>query len=250
MFLAFSGSTIYIILGGFFLSTTIAYGRIKILQLNAKIDTLLVRYIGEEARNTLIQKDLKSSSTKLKTVLLYCDIRNFTTLSEKNDPTDVVAMLNYYYEMWHKTVKQHGGIINKFIGDALLSFFSHTNNLSTNTSQAVTSAIIMVQSLTTINDSLAKQGLPMLDGIGIGIHVGEVILGDIGGERKDYTLIGDTVNITARLENLCKEYQTPIIISEASYTLLDKTLQKHFVYLSSLILKGKEEGITFYGYKP
>lgn len=239
---------LYIMLGGFFLATTIAYGRIKILQLNEKIDTLLVRYIGEEARDTLIQKDLESSLTaKMKTALLYCDIRNFTSLSEKHDASNVVAMLNAYYAMWHQTLKEHGGIINKFIGDALLAFFNHSKALATNATQAVESALKMVASLEAINHSLEKQGLPQIDGFGIGIHVGEVILGDIGGERKDYTLIGDAVNITARLESLCKEYRTPIIISEACYALLEEALQQRFTYLSSIFLKGKEEAITFYG---
>ena len=156
-------------------------------------------------------------------------------------------MLNAYYAMWHQTLKEHGGIINKFIGDALLAFFNHSKALATNATQAVESALKMVASLEAINHSLEKQGLPQIDGFGIGIHVGEVILGDIGGERKDYTLIGDAVNITARLESLCKEYRTPIIISEACYALLEEALQQRFTYLSSIFLKGKEEAITFYG---
>jgi class 3 adenylate cyclase len=238
---------IYIILGGFFLSMTIAYGRIKILQLTEKIDALLVRYIGEEARDTLVQKDLEPFSTKMKTALLYCDIRNFTTLSEQHDAAKVVAMLNYYYGMWHRVIKAHEGVINKFIGDALLAFFSHSQEVTCNVSQAVRSALKMLASLEQINASLEQQNLPKIDGIGIGIHFGEVILGDIGGERKDYTLIGDAVNTTARLESLCKEYHTPLIISEACYTLLEESLQRRFAYLSSIALKGKQEMITFYG---
>lgn len=238
---------IYVILGGFFLSMTIAYGRIKVLQLNEKIDTLLVRYIGEEARDTLVQKDLEPFSTKMKTALLYCDIRNFTTLSEKHDAAKVVAMLNYYYGAWHHVIKEYEGVINKFIGDALLAFFNHSEHLAWNASQAVRSALTMVTYIENINVALEKQSLPKIEGIGIGIHTGEVILGDIGGERKDYTLIGDAVNTTARLESLCKEYQTPIVISEACYALLEENLQKRFTYCSSIALKGKEEAITFYG---
>jgi len=238
---------IYIIMGGIFLSLTIAYSRIKILQLNEKIDTLLVRYIGSETRNKLVQKNLEPFSSKIKTVLMYADIRNFTTLSEKSDASDVVSMLNYYYGIWFESIKKYQGTINKFIGDALLAFFDRDHDLTRNANNAVTSALEMLSSLDLINEELQNRMLPPLDGIGIGIHCGEVILGDIGGERKDYTLIGDAVNTTARLEELCKMYGCPLIISEACYGLLEPRLQQRFAYLSSIAPKGKEEKVTFYG---
>jgi class 3 adenylate cyclase len=238
---------IYIIMGGIFLSLTIAYSRIKILQLSEKIDTLLVRYIGSETRNKLVQKNLEPFSSKIKTVLVYADIRNFTTLSEKADASDVVSMLNYYYGIWFECIKKYQGTINKFIGDALLAFFDHDHDLTRNANNAVKSALEMLSSLDLINKELQNRMLPPLDGIGIGIHCGEVILGDIGGERKDYTLIGDAVNTTARLEELCKMYGCPLIISEACYGLLEPMLQQRFAYLSSIAPKGKEEKVTFYG---
>lgn len=238
---------IYIILGGLFLSLTIAYSRIKILVLSQKIDTLLVRYIGEETRDKLVHRSLESNSLRLQTVLLYADIRNFTTLSEKSDASDIVSMLNFYYGIWHQTIKSHHGTINKFIGDALLAFFDKQENLSQSVILAVKSALEMLDAMTRINEDLKAQDLPLIEGIGIGIHCGEVILGDIGGERKDYTLIGDTVNTTARLESLCKTYHTPLIISEACYVLLDETLKGRFLYISSIALKGKAEKIAFYG---
>lgn len=238
---------VYIILGGLFLSLTIAYSRIKILLLTEKIDALLVRYIGEEARDTLVEKNLDVFSAKINVALLYADIRNFTTLSEKHDASKVVAMLNYYYGIWHQSIKKHEGTINKFIGDALLAFFYRTKEDTSNANNAVKAALAMRASLESMNDSLREQGLPKFDGIGIGIHFGEVILGDIGGERKDYTLIGDAVNTTARLEGLCKQFQCSLVISEACYLLLEQPLQQRFIYLSSIALKGKSEKITFYG---
>jgi adenylate cyclase len=105
----------------------------------------------------------------------------------------------------------------------------------------------MIDSWDEINAELSKMGLAQLDGMGIGIHYGEVILGDIGGERKDYTLIGDAVNTTTRLEALCKTYQSPLIISQSCYAFLEPLLQQRFTCLSSLALKGKEEKVTFYG---
>ncbi|MDD2383337.1 MAG: adenylate/guanylate cyclase domain-containing protein [Sulfurospirillaceae bacterium] len=241
---------VYIIIGGLFLSLTIAYSRIKILVLSEKIDGLLVRYIGEETRNKLVQKGSESNSMRLNMVLLYSDIRNFTVLSEKSDASKVVGMLNFYYGIWHETVKAHHGIINKFIGDALLAFFDKKDVLNENARFAVMSALEMLEKFEQINHGLQDKNLPMMEGIGIGIHCGEVILGDIGGERKDYTLIGDTVNTTARLEALCKECHTPLIVSEACYLLLDEPLKVRFSYIASLSLKGKEEKIACYGLIP
>ena len=138
-------------------------------------------------------------------------------------------------------------MINKFLGDALLAFFEEQEDTVYENNEAVKSAIEMIDSLEMMNEELVKMGLAQLDGIGIGIHYGEVILGDIGGERKDYTLIGDAVNTTARLEALCKTYATPLIISQSCYERLEPSLQHRFSYLSSLALKGKEEKVTFYG---
>ena len=241
---------VYIIIGGLFLSLTIAYSRIKILVLSEKIDKLLVRYIGEETRDKLVKEGSESNSMRLNTVLLYSDIRNFTSLSEKADASHVVGMLNFYYGIWHEVVKAHHGIINKFIGDALLAFFDKKEELSENVHFAIMSALSMLEKFERINHDLHEKNLPMMDGLGIGIHCGEVILGDIGGERKDYTLIGDTVNTTARLESLCKEYHTSLIISEACYCLLDETLKVRFSYIASLSLKGKEAKIACYGLIP
>ena len=210
----------------------------------------MVRYIGEETRDRLIHRNSESTSMRLETVILYSDIRNFTALSEKYDASDVVSMLNYYYGKWHETIKTFNGTINKFIGDALLSFFDGKSSLSENTTFAVQSALAMLGKQTQMNQELQAQGLPIIERFGIGIHCGEVILGDIGGERKDYTLIGDTVNTTARLESLCKVYHTPLILSDTCYMFLNDALKKRFSPIPSAKLKGKIKNVTLYGLNP
>lgn len=237
---------IYILIGTFFLSLTIAYSRIKILLLSEKIDSLLVRYIGEETRDELVRRNTDIISKRIETVILFCDIRNFTYLSEKSDPTILVEMLNFYYEKWHKTIKAFHGTINKFIGDAFLSFFDTQKTLSKNIELAVTASLFMLKQLENMNIELKEKGLPSIEGFGIGIHCGEVVLGDIGGERKDYTLIGDTVNTAARLEALCKTYNTAMIISDDCYQLLTDAMKKKFSNISSITLKGKAEMVTIY----
>jgi adenylate cyclase len=215
--------------------------------LREKIDSLLVRYIGEETRDELVQRNSEITSMRIKTVILYCDIRNFTALSEKADASDVVSMLNYYYGQWHETIKKFHGTINKFIGDALLSFFDSKTSLSENAVFAVQAACTMLKQQKRMNQELAAKGLPTIEKIGIGIHCGEVILGDIGGERKDYTLIGDTVNTAARLESLCKTSNTSLIISDACYILLNEELKKQFSTISTITLRGKEDPLKLYG---
>lgn len=238
---------VYILIGSIFLSLTIAYGRIRILLLREKLDSLLVRYIGEETRDKLIQSTSEITSARIITVILYCDIRNFTALSEKNDASDVVLLLNYYYGKWHEIINAFHGTINKFIGDALLAFFDSKASLPASAACAVQAALAMLKQQALMNQELTTQGLPAIKQIGIGIHCGEVILGDIGGERKDYTLIGDAVNTAVRLESLCKSYDTDLIISDACYRLLDDGLKKQFSTISTIMLRGKEEEITFYG---
>lgn len=247
--LFFDPAHIYVLLGAVFLSFTIAYSRIKILLLSEKIDTLLVRYIGEETRDELVGRNSETTSRRIETVILFCDIRNFTSLSEKVDAATVVSMLNFYYGEWHKIIKNFHGKINKFIGDAFLSFFDSNRSLAENNIFAVNSALSMLDQLPRMNLDLKAQNLPTIEGVGIGIHCGEVILGDIGGERKDYTLIGDTVNTAARLESLCRVYNTSLIISDACYSLLNDELKKQFSIISSITLKGKTESSILYGLK-
>ncbi len=239
---------IYIIFGGLFLGLAITYNRIENLQLTKKIETFLDTYLDISIKERLLNGE--QQATKKELVILFCDIRNFTNISEKYEAIQIVETLNVYYSFWADEVVKHNGIINKFIGDAVMVIFGLDGQKETSIKQSVQLSFAMLEKMPQINAILASKQLPMLDEIGIGIHCGEVVLGAIGGtERKDYTVIGDSVNIASRLESLCKSYQNNLIISDEIYRDLSD-LQERFYPLDSVILKGKTVSHKIYGKMP
>ena len=145
--------------------------------------------------------------------VLFSDIRNFTTLSEASSPDEVVALLTRYFDRMVGAIHRSGGTLDKFIGDGIMVLFGAPNSLESSERSALECAHEMLLELDLFNRELAAEGKPPLK-IGIGIHAGEAIVGNIGaGERHEYTAIGDTVNSAARLEALCKEVGYPIVCS-------------------------------------
>lgn len=148
--------------------------------------------------------------------VLMSDIRGFTSLSETRSPAQIVAQLNEYFTAMSRVVHRHGGSIDKFIGDAILAVFGVPEPKPDDATCAVQAAHDMLSALDGLNAAWAQRGLPMLR-IGIGLHSGEAVAGNIGSpERMDYTVIGDTVNVASRIEGLTKQYATPLLISEAT----------------------------------
>ncbi len=137
--------------------------------------------------------------------VLFSDIRGFTTLSEHLPPQEVVALLNDYFSHMTRIVHAHQGTVDKFIGDGLMAFFGAPNALERPEHNAVNAALQMVQALKTFNRDRAAKGLQTIQ-IGIGLHSGPAVIGHVGSvERHEYTAIGDTINVAARVEGLCKQ---------------------------------------------
>ncbi|HNV47131.1 MAG TPA: adenylate/guanylate cyclase domain-containing protein [Spirochaetota bacterium] len=174
---------------------------------------------------------------KRNVAILFTDIRSFTEITEKNRPEDVVALLNRYFSTMAEAVIRHGGTIDKYIGDAILAVFGAPRAYSNNAERAVSAAFDMLRSLQNIDTA----GLIMPDGrldMGIGIHEGDVIVGNIGSkERFDYTVIGDAVNLASRLEGLTKMYRSHVIVSESVRAALKDAMT--FRELDRVRVKGK-----------
>ena len=135
--------------------------------------------------------------------VLFCDIRNFTAMSEKMAAGDVVSLLNRYFTALGQCITNHHGIINKYIGDAIMAIFGAPVSSQNSARDAFEAALEMRRALEVVNEEFLKDGLPQLR-FGIGIHTGLVFAGTIGAEnRMEYTVIGDTVNTASRLEALC-----------------------------------------------
>lgn len=176
--------------------------------------------------------------------VLFCDIRSFTAMSEKMAAADVVSLLNRYFTALGNCITNHHGIINKYIGDAIMAIFGAPVASQNSAQDAFEAALDMRKALIEINKEFNKDGLPEIR-FGIGIHTGPVFAGTIGAEtRMEYTVIGDTVNTASRLESLCKTYTTDLLISEASAEKLANFPELTFV--AETQIRGKTESMKVY----
>jgi adenylate cyclase len=146
--------------------------------------------------------------------VLFADIRGFTAFSEKANPEKIVGLLNRYFTAMTEIIFDHGGSLDKYIGDELMALFGAPNATPEDAGNAVRAAVAMQQRLGPLNDGLAADGYARI-AIGIGMHTGEATVGYIGSERRsEYTAIGDTVNLASRLQSNAAGGK--ILISEAT----------------------------------
>jgi class 3 adenylate cyclase len=146
--------------------------------------------------------------------VLFADLRDFTRMSEQMPPEEVMRVLNVFLGEMTQVVHDHGGIVDKFIGDSLMAIFGQPVSVSRPEQAAMEAAHAMLLRLQQLNgDEFAAQKLQLV--MGVGIHSGEAVLGYVGSrDRHDFTAIGDTVNIAARLESLSKSLGVPIVCSD------------------------------------
>ena len=176
--------------------------------------------------------------------VLFSDIRGFTAISEKLQPQEVVDSLNHYFALMVDVIMGHQGIVDKYIGDALMAFFGAPVRHDDDALQAVLSGFEMMEKLGSFNQWQLKQGRPEFK-IGIGINFGTVTVGNIGSEKKmDYTVVGDMVNVASRIEGLCKMYREPFIISQHVYSLVGGEVQCRMI--DRVILKGTTRSMGIY----
>ena len=173
--------------------------------------------------------------------MLFSDLRNFTACSEGADPAAVTEMLNLYFSKWTEVVRKHGGVVDKFIGDAVMVLFG-LKGYAGACSAAAACGLEMLALWPQLRQELVNRGLPAPDGLGIGLHAGPVLLGDIGSEeRRNFTVIGDTVNTASRLESACKDVGKRFLVSTEVKNELSPRLAARCVFEGDLALKGKHE---------
>ncbi|MCG3179205.1 MAG: Adenylate cyclase 1 [Phycisphaerae bacterium] len=198
--------------------------------------------VAEAARNPNL---LRLGGRRQSVTILFADIRNFTPLAESRAPEDVIGLLNDYFRVATEAIFRYRGTLDKFMGDALMALFGAPLTNPDDADRAVSAAVQIMGQLADLNARLVGAGRPSLQ-IGIGINTATVIAGNVGTEqRMDYTVIGDGVNVAARLEKLTKQYDTKILISESTWQgLHDK---RDAVCHGPLALPGRSGQVTVYG---
>ena len=210
-----------------------------------RVRQVFQKYVpADVVRRALEISDNKRMSTKQTATVLFSDIRGFTSISERMEPEDVVTFLNDYLQRMVSIVFEEGGIVDKFIGDAVMAVFGAPFPKPDDAMRAVRAATRMLTELDRFNEDQAAKDQVQIR-IGVGVHTGPVIAGNIGSDRKmEYTVIGDTVNIASRVQDLTKEFGVPIIITQAC---LDATRRRVPVRaLPPVHVKGKELALQVY----
>ena len=193
-----------------------------------------------------LQKDptlLRLGGSTKRMTFLFSDIRGFTPISEKyqKDPQGLTQLINRFLDNQTEIILKHGGTIDKYMGDCIMAFWGAPLDDEDQVNNATKAVLEMRVALGELNDTLAKEGLDQIN-TGAGINTGLCVVGNFGSStRFDYSVLGDSVNLAARLESSCKNYDTDLIISE--YSLVDGYDYK---FLDEVTVKGKSEPVKIY----
>ena len=214
------------------------------LQERDKLRSTMGKYMTDAVVEHLMAGDIRLGGAKLRVTVLFSDIRGFTSISERMSADQLVALLNEYFTEMVGIVMQEGGVVDKYIGDAIMVVFGAPVSKADDAIRAVRAAVRMRAALVHLNERLVARGQVALR-TGIGLHTGDVIAGNIGSEqRMEYTVIGDTVNVASRLETATKELGVDIAVSDDTW----REVQAHFVgrAIREITVKGREQPVTVY----
>lgn len=186
------------------------------LEEKEKVRDLLGKVVSNQVADELLKNDIELGGEEREASILFSDIRNFTGLSEQMAPADLLNLLNRYFDKITSIIEAHNGIVDKYIGDAVMAVFGAPIASEDHAADAVKSALEMLIALQKFNTEI-QQELGIELSIGIGICTGKAVAGNMGSEsRMNYTVIGDTVNTASRLEGLTKHFATQLIVSAST----------------------------------
>jgi adenylate cyclase len=183
-----------------------------------RVRDLLGKVVSPEVAAELVRNEAALGGEEREVTVLFSDLRKFTGMSETLAPREMLGILNSYFTQMSAIVERRGGVVDKYVGDALMALFGAPLSNPDDADRALNAALDMIEALDDLNQRWANRGLPTI-GVGIGINTDIVVAGNMGSEtRLNYTVIGDGVNLASRLEGLTKvpEYETRIIVSGAT----------------------------------
>lgn len=212
------------------------------------VTKLFGQFVSLEVMEKIVQEKTELIGECKYVAVLFSDIRDFTAFTETKAPEEVVNHLNRYFNGMVKCITAQGGIVDKFIGDAVMAVFGGLMELENPSESAVKAAFKMREALAELNAKWRENGETEFR-TGIGIHYGEVLQGALGSDdRKEFTVIGDAVNTASRIESLTKQYSHSILITGTTYDRLCDKYRAMFKPLGHVRVKGKENKVEIYGY--
>lgn len=215
-----------------------------------KVKNLMSKFHGQALTQDLLEKEIKIGGDKKEVAIFFSDIRGFTSYTEKNEAEDVVGMLNQYFESMVSVISKREGIVDKFIGDAIMAYWGvHTKgerdiSEQNDAKNAVMACLEMRMALEKFNEKRIQDKKDPIQ-IGMGLHFGEAIAGIIGSDEKmEYTIIGDSVNMSARIEEGTKAFGSDLLVSEEIFN----RVKDHFIFekAGDVEAKGKSKPLSLY----
>ena len=208
-----------------------------------KIQKAMGKYLSDDVMKKVVNNidNISLGGKKAEATIMFIDIRKFTTISENMETDELTELLNEYFATVYPIITKHRGVLNKFIGDAVLAIFETPNE---HAKDAVLCANEALEQIKLLQQKWIRQGKPKID-VGVGINSGEVFMGNIGTqERMEYTVIGDTVNTANRIEGFNKIYKTKFLIGETTYALVKDLVD--VIKINQVELRGKTVKINIY----
>ncbi|HEX4337584.1 MAG TPA: adenylate/guanylate cyclase domain-containing protein [Polyangiaceae bacterium] len=202
------------------------------------------RYVTRQVADHLMKGNQTLGGELVPVTVLFSDIRSFTSISETMEPRALLDFLNEYFTGMVESVMHHHGVVDKFIGDAIMAVFGAPVPDPQDPLRAVKAALEMRERLKKINEVFKERGLPEIRS-GIGLHSGQVVAGNMGhAERMEYTVIGDAVNLASRLESMTKELKCDVILSEDLYRQVQEFVNAE--PLHKIKVKGRDQEVMVY----
>lgn len=187
------------------------------LEERERVKAVFNKFHNKEIAEKLLSGEVRLGGEKRKATIFFSDVRGFTALSETMSPEQVLEMLNEYMTRMVSVIREHGGVVDKYVGDAIMALWGVPVEGPQDTEKAVRACLRMRQELEILNDLRVSRGQPALK-IGMGLNFGEVVAGNVGSEEKmEYTVLGDSVNLASRIESMTKEYGTDLLISKSVF---------------------------------
>ena len=218
-----------------------------------RVRDLLDKNVSPEVAAQLLRDGATLGGEERSVTILFSDLRGFTTLGEKLPPRELVTLLNRYLDRMSGEIERHGGVIDKYIGDAIMALFGAPVDLPDAPDRAVAAALAMQRALADLNRELAAEAAGHRLALGVGINTARVVAGNIGSHRRlNYSVLGDGVNVAARLQSLTRtpEYATDIVVSAATLRALRDPAAVPHRPLGTVPVKGRSEPVEIFAVGP